>query len=279
MCVPQTFEVLGRIPRREFLKLATTSAAAMAISGAGLLTSATPAQARTITYTNIADLTHVLNSAFPRYNPDLFKAFERTNLVTIQKNGFYANNWSLPEHIGTHMDAPQHFVLGRWMLHQIPIRSLIAPAVVIHIHERAAANPDAQVTVDDLKAWENRYGRIPEGAAVLMHSGWESRVGEQNAYRNPDSKGVMHFPGFHPEAAEFLIKERDIVGIGVDTLSLDYGPSSDFKTHITVLGANKWGLENLANLAKIPPNGATIFVGALKVQNASGGPLRVIAVW
>jgi kynurenine formamidase len=225
------------------------------------------------------DLTHVLNSAFPRYNPALFKAFERTNIVTIQKDGFYANNWSLPEHIGTHMDAPQHFVLGRWMLHQIPIRSLIAPAVVIHIHERAAQNPDAQVTVEDLRAWENRYGPIPEGAAVLMHSGWEARVRDQDAYRNLDSKGVMHFPGFHPEAAEFLVRERNIVGIGVDTLSLDYGPSTDFKTHIIVLGANKWGLENLANLAKVPPNGATIFVGALKVQNASGGPLRVIAVW
>jgi len=89
----------------------------------------------------------------------------------------------------------------------------------------------------------------------------------------------MHFPGFHPEAAQMLVRDRNITGIGVDTLSLDYGASTDFKTHVTVLSANKWGLENVANLASIPPKGATLFVGAPRVQDGSGGPTRVIAVW
>jgi kynurenine formamidase len=111
-----------------------------------------------------------------------------------------------------------------------------------------------------------------------MHSGWESRVGSTKTYRNPDSGGTMHFPGVHPDAAAFLLKERDVAGIGVDTLSLDIGPSKDFKTHTTWLPANKWGLENVANLTRVPPSGATVFVGAPKVAGGSGGPARVIAL-
>lgn len=136
-----------------------------------------------------------------------------------------------------------------------------------------------QAMTDDIRAWERRYGRLPRGAAVFMHSGWESRVGSSKTFRNPDAGGVMHFPGFHPEAAAFLLNERDVVGIGVDTLSLDFGASKDFKTHTTWLPANRWGLENLANLAKIPPSGAWAFIGAPKVAGGSGGPTRVFSMW
>jgi kynurenine formamidase len=112
-----------------------------------------------------------------------------------------------------------------------------------------------------------------------MHSGWESRWRDPKAFLNQDASGTLHFPGFSPEAAAFLVREREIVGIGVDTLSLDFGPSKDFKTHVTVLGAGKYGLENLANLAQVPPSGALIFVGGPKHKNASGGPVRAVAVW
>jgi kynurenine formamidase len=162
---------------------------------------------------------------------------------------------------------------------EIPETSLICPAVVIHVEERAETDPDTRVTVDDLKSWEAKHGRIPLGAAVLMSSGWKVRIGDQTAYRNMDAKNVMHFPGFSPEAAEFLLKEREINGIGVDTLSVDYGPSQDFKVHYSVLPANKWGIENLANLGKVPERGATVFVGLPKVKGASGGPTRVLALW
>ncbi len=278
MCVPETFDTV-KFERRNFLKLATGTVVGAALSSTALFTAPVQAQPRSISFRNILDLTHVLHERFPSFNPDEFPRLSRKPFVTIEKNGFYGNIVSYWEHTGTHMDAPQHFAPGKWFVHQIPVNRLIGPAVVMHIHERAVTNNDAQLTLNDVKAWEDKYGRIPDGAAVFMHSGWESRVNDEYSFRNPDSTGTMHFPGFHPEVGEMLVKDRNIVGIGVDTLSLDYGKSTDFKTHVTVLGANKWGLENVANLAKIPPNGATVFVGAPKLSSGSGGPLRVIAVW
>lgn len=277
MCVPETFSAL-RTKRREFLKIAAGAAVGTAMGGVPFLTAPPMAEAR-IRVRNIQDLTHVLSPAFPSFNPQFFPKMERKVFVSIKKDGFYGNVLTYWEHSGTHMDAPQHFAEGRWFVHQIPAGRLVGPAAVIHIHERAATNPDAQVTPRDIRAWERSHGRLPRGAIVLMHSGWEARVGDVQAYRNPDGKGVMHFPGFHPEAAEMLVKDREIAGIGVDTLSLDYGASADFKTHVTVLGANVWGLENVANLVRIPPNEATVFVGAPRVEAGSGGPTRVIAVW
>ena len=277
MCVPGTLEVV-RTDRRGFLRLAAGAVAGVAASSASQLAAPLAAEAR-VTIRNVQDLTHVLYPGFPSFNPAFFPKMERKVFVSIKKDGFYGNVLTYWEHSGTHMDAPHHFVEGAWFVHQIPVGRLIGPAVVIHIHERAQSSPDAQVTPSDIRGYERRHGRIPRGAIVLMHSGWESRVNSTEAYRNADAKGVMHFPGFHPEAAELLVKERTITGIGVDTLSLDYGRSTDFKTHVTVLGANRWGLENVANLAKIPPRGATLFVGAPRVAEGSGGPTRVIAVW
>jgi kynurenine formamidase len=277
MCVPGTLEAV-RTDRRGFLKLAAGAVAGMAASSAAQLAAPLAAEAR-VTIRTVQDLTHVLHPGFPSFNPTFFPKMERKVFVSIKKDGFYGNVLTYWEHSGTHMDAPHHFVEGRWFVHQIPAGRLIGPAVVIHIHERAQSDADAQLTPADLRAYERRYGRIPRGAIVLMHSGWESRVNSTEAYRNADAKGVMHFPGFHPEAAAFLVEERTITGIGVDTLSLDYGRSADFKTHVTVLGANRWGLENVANLAKIPPRGATLFVGAPRVAEGSGGPTRVVAVW
>jgi kynurenine formamidase len=278
MCVPQTFEAV-RLDRRSFLRMAAGTAVGAALGGTSLLPAPARAQTRSLSYANIMDLTHVLHSRFPSFNPDFFPRLSRRPFVTIEKNGFYGNIVSYWEHTGTHMDAPAHFVTARWFVHEIPASRLIGPAVVIHIHEKATANPDAQVTPDDIRAYEDRYGRIPDGAVVFMHSGWEQWVNDEASYRRADSTGTMHFPGFHPEAAQMLVEERNILGIGVDTLSLDYGRSTDFKTHLTILGANKWGLENVANLARIPPRGATVFVGAPKLANGSGGPLRLIAVW
>ena len=277
MCVPGTLEVV-RTDRRGFLKLAAGAVAGVAASSASQLAAPLAAEAR-VTIRNVQDLTHVLYPGFPSFNPAFFPKMERKVFVSIKKDGFYGNVLTYWEHSGTHMDAPHHFVEGAWFVHQIPVGRLIGPAVVIHIHERAQSSPDGQVTPSDIRGYQRRHGRIPRGAIVLMHSGWESRVNSTEAYRNADAKGVMHFPGFHPEAAELLVKERTITGIGVDTLSLDYGRSTDFKTHVTVLGANRWGLENVANLAKIPPRGATLFVGAPRVAEGSGGPTRVIAVW
>src|SRR3990170_5267221 len=185
MCVPGTLEVV-RTDRRGFLKLAAGAVAGVAASSASQLAAPLAAEAR-VTIRNVQDLTHVLYPGFPSFNPAFFPKMERKVFVSIKKDGFYGNVLTYWEHSGTHMDAPHHFVEGRWFVHQIPAGRLIGPAVVIHIHERAMSDADAQVTPDDVRAYERGNGRIPRGALVFMHSGWESRVNDENAFRNADT--------------------------------------------------------------------------------------------
>ncbi len=154
----------------------------------------------------------------------------------------------------------------------------LAPLVVIDISERPATDDDAEGTVDDITAFEAANGPIPAGAFVALYSGWESRLVDPAAYINLDADSVQHYPGWAPEAAAFLVEERDIVGVGVDTLSLDYGASTDFASHVTLLSAGKYGIENLANLGTVPTAGATIVVGGPKHIDASGGPTRAFAL-
>ena len=160
----------------------------------------------------------------------------------------------------------------------MPVEKFLAPLAVVSIADRAAKNADALLTVDDLLAWEKRHGRLPGGAFVAMHSGWEARVANAERFLNKDAKGTMHAPGFSEEAARFLVKERDIVGAGVDTLSLDGASAAKFVAHLALLGAGKYGVELLANLGSVPPAGATIIIGGPKHEGASGGPARVYVV-
>lgn len=234
-------------------------------------------KAKPLKVSHVVDLTHTLIPEFPSWPG--YPLLQILNTHHIARDGFYANAWHIHEHSGTHVDAPLHFSAQGWSAAEIPAAALVVPVVVIDIRARVRRDPDAQVWVDDIKAWEKKHGRISREAAVIMWSGWEDRAGDQAAFLNMDSKGVMHFPGFSREAAAFLVKERTIVGIGVDTISLDHGPSTDFGAHFAVLPANKWGIENLANLGKIPPRGATLFIGVPRVRGASGGSARILAVW
>jgi kynurenine formamidase len=277
MCAPGVLASLAcpDLSRRSLLKFGLGAAvAAAAALPAGLAQAAT---VRRTTFSNVADLTHVLGAGFPTFPGGA--PFVITQAVAHDKDGYFGSNISYWEHTGTHMDAPIHFAPNGLFVDQLPVETLVVPAAVINLGERAARDPDSVVTPDDLRAWERRYGRLPDGAAVLMASGWGARAGSQAEFRNADSGGTMHFPGFGKAAIDFLLTERRISGIGVDTLSLDFGPSADFAVHYTLLGTNRWGLENLANLESIPPSGATLFVGAPKVAGGSGGPTRVMAVW
>ena len=145
-----------------------------------------------------------------------------TDLFTYAKNKLNLKIWTLNEHTGTHIDSPFHFSENGWTVDLIPAANLVCPLCVVDIAARAQDDADAQVTPDDIKAWEGAHGPIPAGACVAMHSGWEAHLASDK-YRNADAEGVMHFPGFHPEAVAMLIEGRQVVGIGVDTLSLDYG--------------------------------------------------------
>jgi kynurenine formamidase len=177
------------------------------------------------------------------------------------------------------MDAPGHFVLGGRLAPAITPQELIVPIVVIDISARAAADSDAMVTVDDLRRFERGHGRIPDGALVCMNSGWAAKVGDPLAFKGAPSFPGYHFPGYSLDAAMWLVQERDVTGIGVDTLSLDPGNSSTFPVHVNFLATDRYGLENLNNLDKIPPRGALAYVGLIPWEEGSGGPCRVIANW
>lgn len=277
MCPPNAIASLNcpEVSRRSLLKFGLGAAvAALALP----LGNAQAATVRRTSFSNVADLTHLLGPGFPGF-PGAPAPFTITQAVSHDTNGYYGSVLNYWEHIGTHMDAPIHFAKNGLFVDQLAVENLVVPAAVLNLTEQVQRNPDYMLTPDDIRAWERRYGRLPDNAAVLMASGWGARAGSVEAFRNADSGGVMHFPGFGKEAVEFLLTERRIAGIGLDTLSLDHGPSADFATHYLLLGANRWGLENLANLESIPPSGATLFVGAPKVAAGSGGPSRVMAVW
>lgn len=226
--------------------------------------------------TTILDLSHVITAGFPMFPGADGPVFE--TLKSVEQDGYYGQQVTMWEHTGTHMDAPGHFISGGTTAELLPVASLVAPLAVIDISERAA-DPDVQLMPDDVRAWEQANGPLPAGALVAMRSGWDARAGDPAAYLNADADGVLHFPGIHPDTSAFLVAERDIVGVGVDTISIDFGASTDFGTHLTVLGAGKYGLESLAGLAGAPAAGAMLIVGGPKHAAASGGPSRVFAVF
>ncbi|SDY82945.1 Kynurenine formamidase [Geodermatophilus africanus] len=225
----------------------------------------------------LCDLTHPLTTSLPMFLPT--ETPSRRTAVTIEQNGYYQQEWRVFEHTGTHVDAPGHFTPGGRLAPELRIDELVTPAVVIDISTRAADDPDTVVTIDDVRAHEERHGRIPDDAAVLMDSGWGSRIGDPEAYRGADAAGTLHFPGFGPDTCEWLLAHRRIRSLGVDTLSLDPGVSTTFDTHLLLSGADRYGMENLAHLDRLPPTGATIAVGLIPFEEGSGGPARVFASW
>lgn len=226
---------------------------------------------------SIVDMTHVMSPTFPVWPGN--EPFAMETLSTVVPDGFYTNKLSYYEHTCTHLDAPAHFVDGAPTADLLPVENFVAPLAVIDISARATDDPDTGVTPDDIAAWEAANGPLPAGAFVAMYSGWEARLVDPASFINQDADGVQHYPGFTPEAATFLLDERDIVGIGVDTLSQDPGNSTDFGTHIAILSAGRYGIEGMASLGLVPPAGGTIVVGAPKHLHASGGPTRAFTLF
>lgn len=271
MCVPGCREaVMGRLSRRSFFK----GAGAAAMAGAATALPG-PVRAEPAKFTRVVDMTHTLSPEFPTYFGKPGLGME--TMFEIASDGFNMNRWNLVEHSGTHMDAPIHFSEDGQTAEEVPVEHLVVPLVILDIREKADGDPDAQVTPADIRAWRDAHGPIPDGAAVAMNSGW-ARHADSAKFRNADDDGVMHFPGFHVEAAQALMEESGAIGMAVDTLSLDYGPSSDFATHYAWLPTNRWGMECVANLDQLPPKGATLIAGGPKIAGATGGPSRVIAL-
>lgn len=239
-----------------------STAAAVAAAGAG--------QAR------LLDLSHAISDKLPAWPGDT-RTFEAQVKGTLEKDGYFSRSFWMLEHFGTHMDAPAHFVSGGATVDRIPPQRLFGPAVVIDIRQQAAAEADYRLSPDDIEQWEASHGRIPAGAIVLAHTGWAARWPDQQRYRNQDAEDVMHFPGFSVAAAKLLI-ERTVSGLGIDTFSVDYGPSQSFEVHRVSHGAGLYHLENLADLSALPASGAFLVVAPIKLEGGSGGAVRVFAL-
>lgn len=241
------------------------------------------AQQIDLTRFTIVDLTHPLN-AKTLYWPTAPSRFKLEKLAYGMTPGGYfysAYAFSAPEHGGTHLDAPIHFSATGQSADQIPLERLVAPAVVIDISSKAAADGDYRLTVADVETFERRAGRIPQGSIVLLRTGWSSRWPDAKTYLGDDTPGdasKLRFPSFGPEAVTLLVRDRRVAAIGCDVASIDYGRSTDFKVHQVAGAANVPGLENLTNLDRVPATGATVIALPMKIEGGSGGPVRVIAL-
>jgi len=274
MCVPGCQEALHQalqagLSRRRFFKGATAASfAAVAASQ--------PVEAAPRCFSRTVDLTHTMSAEFPTFFG--VPGIEMEKKFDIKKDGFNLFWWRIIEHAGTHLDAPIHFSEAGITAEKIAADTLVVPLAVIDVAAQASRNADYEVTPEDLAAWERRHGRIPANACVAMHAGFARHVGDAGKFTGKDAGGVFHFPGFGADATEWLLKHRKVAGLAVDTLSLDHGPSKEFKTHKMWLPAGRWGLENVANLDQVPAVGATLVVGLAKVKDATGGPARLIAL-
>ena len=200
---------------------------------------------------------------------------------TPQGFWYSSYNYSGAEHLGTHLDAPFHFAEGRWTTEQIPLAQTIGPGVVVDVRRQAETDRDYLLKVSDIQSWEKRYGRLPKGSIVLMYTGWGKYWGDRKRSFGTDEPGNvrdLHFPGFSKETAEFLVKQRSVKAVGIDTPSIDHGPSQDFLAHQIFGKANVPTFENVASLERIPAKGATIFAIPMKIKGGSGAPLRIFAL-
>ena len=263
---------LPSMSRRNFLKLSGGLAA-----GATVATAAPTPLFADMEMSAVVDLSHIMGEDAPHIFGSDFAA--KREKIDFLSEVIHWQQWSFNEHTGTHVDIPSHFILdGGENVDTYDPNLLVSTAVVIDIAARAAEDADAFVTIEDLRAWESANGEIPPNALVCMHSGWEEKFYDQAAYGNWDADGTAHFPGFGAEAAAFLVEERDIRGIAVDTMSQDPGNSATFPVHYTILGAGKYGIENVRNLAAIQDKEATVILGVPRWKDGSGGPCRVLAL-
>jgi len=225
----------------------------------------------------IIDNTYLLTPSIPTY-----EGGNNSEIVITTLNDFNTSIYAgrkidnLLDHYGTHLDAPYHFGgPGTKYVNQISASQLTGIACVVDVRTSVSLNDDYAVTIADLLKWEGKNGAIPKNSIVVMKSGWGKRWSSVTQYRNADDEGVMHFPGFSPEAAKWLLDQRDVLGLAVDTLSIDIGSSTSFSAHQIWNRANKWALENLANVETLPESGALMVIAPLFVINGTGSTARV----
>lgn len=197
---------------------------------------------------------------------------------------FYASNrLEMPEHGGTHIDAPVHFARGAQTLDQIPLEHLVGVGIRIDVSTKCSSDRNYRIGIQDFEQWERQHGKIDEGMIVLIHTGFAAFWPSRKDYLGTELRGAegvsaLHFPGLHPDAAAWLVRQRRIKAVGIDTASIDYGQSTKFDTHVTLLSHNVPVFENLADLNRLPDRGFEVIALPMKIAGGSGGPLRIMAV-
>ncbi len=229
------------------------------------------------------DLSHAYASNTP-YWPTADGFQLDTVFAGVSEGGYYysAYKFSSAEHGGTHIDAPVHFAEGKQSVDEIPLERLTGEAIVIDVTDSVSGYIDYQISIEDFERWEADHGQIPEGAIVLLRTGIAKFWPDREKYMGTDARGasavaLLHFPGLHPDAAQWLVDNRSIKAIGLDTPSIDYGRSSDFLSHRILFAENIPAFENLANLDRLPAKGSYVVALPMKIQHGSGGPLRIAA--
>ncbi|HEY9848299.1 MAG TPA: cyclase family protein [Leptolyngbyaceae cyanobacterium] len=232
---------------------------------------------KTITYSRVIHLSHVIDTNIPIWPGD--PPVELETVATIEKDGYYLRRFSMGEHSATHINAPISFHPSGIAIDRYPAESLVVPAVVIDISKSANANFDYCLTINDIWHWEQQNGKIPRGSVVLVYTGWQEKwlKSDENAFLNPDKAGNLHFPGIGSEATLFLIREREIAGLGIDTHGVDAAIENSFYTNNLMLEKPRIVLENLTNLDQLPARGTTLVIGILRLKNGSGSPVGVLA--
>ena len=227
----------------------------------------------------VVDLTYKLDDETP-YWPEGRTAtpFKAKVVGNYERNGLFARELEIPEHFGTHIDAPLHFNPRGWSVAEIPLERLIAQAIVIDVTQPAKAQEEYRVTVEDIKKWESAHGATPTAGIVLFRTGWGKRWPSQKEFMKQDAEGRLHFPCLTVEAGRYLMKQMKPVGIGIDSPGIDQGDDHTYPLHHLTLDANTYLLENVGGLDAMPDTGAIVVVGPMKLSGGSGSPVRILGL-
>lgn len=230
---------------------------------------------------DIIDLTHSFDKKTIYWPTAKGFELEKLGWKKTKKGYFYAANiFKAPEHGGTHLDAPIHFAKGRWTVEKIPVARLVGSAVVINLRFKVGSKADYLIRKKDILDWEKKFRSLNSDDIVFFNTGWSRFWGNKKKYLGTDKFGDtenLHFPGLAKDAAKYLVKKK-VKGVGLDTPSLDYGLSKDFMAHRIILGANIYGIENVARLNRLPSVGSTVYVAPMKIKEGTGAPTRIYAV-
>ncbi len=250
--------------------------AASPASSATSPSTATASPEKSITYSHVVDLSHVINPSIPLWPGDPHVVFKV--VATMNKDGYYLRKFTIGEHSATHMNAPNSFIVGNTeAITSYTPEQRVVPAVVIDVRDKVAPNPDYRLTKQDVLNWEAKNGQIAPGSFVILFTGWEDKWNDPKAFINQDASGNLHFPGFAGATTRWLLADRQISGVGIDTHGVDPGLDTSYATNTQIAQAHKIAIECMANLDQLPPTGATLVLGPLQLKHGSGSPLSVMA--